>query len=51
MINDWFSQVNLDDEFYIKLEEKDGIGWGVMEVVCGVFVYWIKIKDGVIENY
>lgn len=51
MINDWLSQVNFDDEFYIKLEEKDGIGWGVIEVVCGVLVYWIEIENGVIKNY
>lgn len=51
MINDWLSQVCFDDEFYIKLMECDGIGWGVIEVVRGVFVYWIKVKDGVIENY
>jgi hydrogenase large subunit len=51
MINDWLSQVNLDDEFYIKPEEKDGIGWGATEAARGALAHWIKIKDGVIENY
>ncbi|MEM1121535.1 MAG: nickel-dependent hydrogenase large subunit [Bacteroidota bacterium] len=51
MINDWLSQVRLDDEFYIKPTEKDGIGWGATEAARGALAHWIKIKDGLIENY
>ncbi|MEL6637331.1 MAG: nickel-dependent hydrogenase large subunit [Bacteroidota bacterium] len=51
MINDWLSQVRLDDEFYIKPTERDGIGWGATEAARGALAHWIKIKDGVIENY
>ena len=35
MINDWLSQVRLDDEFYIKPTERDGIGWGATEAARG----------------
>ena len=51
MINDWLSQVRLDDEFYIKPTERDGIGWGATEAARGALAHWIKVKDGVIENY
>ena len=51
MINDWLSQVNLDEEFYIKPEEKNGIGWGATEAARGALAHWIEIKDGVIKNY
>ncbi|MEM6802127.1 MAG: nickel-dependent hydrogenase large subunit [Bacteroidota bacterium] len=51
MINKWLSEVNLDEEFYIKPEEKDGIGWGATEAARGALAHWIKIKDGVIDNY
>ncbi len=51
MINEWLSQVRLDDEFYIKPTERDGIGWGATEAARGALAHWIKIKDGVIENY
>ncbi len=51
LINDWLSQVRLDDEFYIKPTERDGIGWGATEAARGALAHWIKIKNGVIENY
>lgn len=51
MMNEWLSQVRLDDEFYIKPTERDGIGWGATEAARGALAHWIKIKDGVIENY
>ncbi|PHN03818.1 nickel-dependent hydrogenase large subunit [Flavilitoribacter nigricans] len=50
-INEWLSQVRLDDEFYIKPTEQDGIGWGATEAARGALAHWIKIKNGVIENY
>lgn len=50
-LNEWLSQVNLDDEFYIKPTEQDGIGWGATEAARGALAHWIKIKNGVIENY
>ncbi len=51
MINDWLSQIVLNDEFYIKPEEKDGKGWGATEASRGALAHWIEIKNGVIENY
>lgn len=36
-------------ELEIWLVEVKGVGY--MEVLCGVLGYWIKIKDGKIENY
>ena len=51
MINKWLGEVNLDEEFYIKPEEKDGVGWGATEAARGALAHWIKIKNGVIENY
>ena len=51
MIEEWLTQVRLDDEFYIKPEEKDGIGWGATEAARGALAHWVKIKNGVIENY
>ncbi|MCO6488007.1 MAG: nickel-dependent hydrogenase large subunit [Phaeodactylibacter sp.] len=51
MIDEWLRQVSLDDEFYIKPKEQDGIGWGATEAARGALAHWIKIKDGVIENY
>ncbi|MEL6591166.1 MAG: nickel-dependent hydrogenase large subunit, partial [Bacteroidota bacterium] len=50
-IQQWLSQVNLDEAFYIKPEEKDGVGWGATEAARGALAHWIKIKNGVIENY
>ncbi len=51
LIDEWLSQVRLDDEFYIKPTERDGEGWGATEAARGALAHWIKIKDGVIENY
>ncbi len=50
-INEWLSQVDLDGEFYIKPEEKDGQGFGATEAARGALAHWIDIKDGVIKNY
>jgi Ni,Fe-hydrogenase I large subunit len=50
-INQWLGQINLDQEFYIKPEEKDGFGFGATEAVRGALAHWIEIKDGVIKNY
>jgi uptake hydrogenase large subunit len=50
-INTWLSQINLDGEFYIKPEEKDGMGFGATEAARGALAHWIEIKDGVIKNY
>ncbi|MEM7371466.1 MAG: nickel-dependent hydrogenase large subunit [Bacteroidota bacterium] len=51
MIDKWLREVNLDEAFYIKPEEKDGIGWGATEAARGALAHWIKVKNGVIENY
>ncbi len=50
-INEWLSQIDLNDEFYIKPQEQDGEGWGATEASRGALAHWIKIKNGVIENY
>jgi hydrogenase large subunit len=50
-INDWLGQINLDGEFYIKPEERDGRGWGATEAARGALAHWIEIENGVIKNY
>jgi uptake hydrogenase large subunit len=50
-INTWLSQIDLDGEFYIKPEERDGQGFGATEAARGALAHWIDIKDGVIKNY
>lgn len=50
-IDQWLGQIVLDDEFYIKPEEKDGIGFGATEAARGALAHWIEIKNGVIKNY
>jgi Ni,Fe-hydrogenase I large subunit len=50
-LNEWLGQVDLDGEFYIKPEEKDGKGWGATEAARGALAHWVEIKNGVIENY
>lgn len=50
-INQWLSQIDLDGDFYIKPEERDGIGFGATEAARGALAHWIEVKDGVIKNY
>lgn len=50
-INQWLSEVRLDDPFYIKPEEKDGKGFGATEAARGALAHWIEIENGVIKNY
>ena len=50
-INEWLSDIRLDEEFYIKPEERDGKGWGATEAARGALAHWIEIKNGVIANY
>ena len=50
-LNDWLSQIRLDDEFYIKPVERDGQGFGATEAARGSLAHWIDIQDGVIKNY
>ena len=50
-INEWLGQIDLDSEFYIKPEERDGKGWGATEAARGALAHWIEIKNGVLENY
>ncbi|NQZ75520.1 MAG: nickel-dependent hydrogenase large subunit [Ekhidna sp.] len=51
LIDEWLTQVQLDEDFYIKPEEKDGIGFGATEAARGSLAHWVEIKDGVIKNY
>ncbi|NBC25081.1 MAG: cytochrome-c3 hydrogenase [Bacteroidetes bacterium] len=50
-INKWLGQIDLDQEFYIKPEERDGRGFGATEAARGALAHWIDIEDGVIKNY
>jgi Ni,Fe-hydrogenase I large subunit len=50
-IDEWLHQVDLNGEFYIKPEERDGKGFGATEAARGALAHWIEIKNGVIENY
>ncbi|WP_421798141.1 nickel-dependent hydrogenase large subunit [Haliscomenobacter sp.] len=50
-INDWLSQINLDGEFYVKPQERDGRGWGATEAARGALAHWIEIENGLIKNY
>jgi hydrogenase large subunit len=50
-IHEWLSQVDLDAEFYIKPEERDGKGWGATEAARGALAHWVEIENGVIKNY
>ena len=50
-IDQWLSEINLDEEFYIKPEEKDGKGFGATEAARGALAHWIEIEGGVIKNY
>ncbi|MEP6711875.1 MAG: nickel-dependent hydrogenase large subunit [Ferruginibacter sp.] len=50
-INKWLSEIKLDDEFYIKPEERDGKGFGASEAVRGALAHWVEIENGLIKNY
>lgn len=50
-INEWLTQIALDDEFYIKPQERDGKGWGATEAARGALAHWVEIENGVIKNY
>ena len=50
-IDQWLSEIRLDDEFYIKPEEKDGKGFGATEAARGALAHWVEIEGGVIKNY
>lgn len=50
-IDTWLREVDLDGEFYIKPEERDGKGFGATEAARGALAHWIEIENGVIKNY
>ncbi|RMG58868.1 MAG: cytochrome-c3 hydrogenase, partial [Bacteroidetes bacterium] len=50
-INTWLSEIDLDGPFYIKPEERDGVGFGATEAARGALAHWIEIEGGVIKNY
>ncbi|NUN99547.1 MAG: nickel-dependent hydrogenase large subunit [Saprospiraceae bacterium] len=50
-INQWLSEIDLDGQFYIKPEERDGMGFGATEAARGSLAHWIEIENGVIKNY
>ncbi|WP_138500329.1 nickel-dependent hydrogenase large subunit [Spirosoma lacussanchae] len=51
LIDEWLRQIDLNSEFYIKPEEKDGKGFGATEAARGALAHWIEIENGVIKNY
>ncbi len=51
MLNQWLGEINLDEEFYIKPEERDGKGFGATEAVRGALAHWVEIENGLIKNY
>ena len=51
LLNQWLSEINLNDEFYIKPEERDGKGFGATEAVRGALAHWVEIENGLIKNY
>ena len=51
LCNEWLTQVDLDAEFYIKPEERDGKGFGATEAARGALAHWIEVEGGVIKNY
>jgi len=50
-INKWLSEIDLNGDFYIKPEERDGKGFGATEAARGALAHWIEIENGVIKNY
>jgi len=50
-IDEWLRGIDLNGEFYIKPEERDGLGFGATEAARSALAHWIEIKNGVIENY
>ena len=50
-IHEWLSQIDLDSDFYIKPELRDGQGFGATEAARGFLAHWVDIRDGVIHNY
>ncbi len=50
-INKWLSEIDLNGDFYIKPEERDGKGFGASEAARGALAHWIEIENGVIKNY
>lgn len=47
----WLHEIDLNGEFYIKPEERDGKGFGATEAARGALAHWIEIENGVIKNY
>ena len=44
-------ELRLQDPWYIKPTEQDGVGWGATEAIRGALCHWIDVKDGKIRNY
>ncbi|MCF6312172.1 MAG: nickel-dependent hydrogenase large subunit [Verrucomicrobiales bacterium] len=50
-IHEWLGEIDLDGDFYIKPELRDGKGFGATEAARGFLAHWIDIEDGMIKNY
>lgn len=50
-IDQWLREIDLNGDFYIKPEERDGKGFGATEAARGALAHWIEIENGVIKNY
>ncbi len=44
-------EFRLNDDWYIKPQQKDGRGWGATEAARGALCHWIDIQGGKIKNY
>jgi hydrogenase large subunit len=44
-------EFRLNDPWYVKPFERDGIGWGATEAIRGALCHWIDIEGGKIKNY
>ena len=44
-------EFRLNDAWYIKPTERDGIGWGATEAARGALCHWIDVEGGKIRNY
>jgi hydrogenase large subunit len=44
-------ELRLQDPWYIKPAEQDGVGWGATEAIRGALCHWIDVQGGKIRNY
>ncbi len=45
------AQFHLDEPWYQKPVERDGVGFGATEAIRGALAHWLEVRDGRIHNY